>query len=288
LWDNADYAFQMGYFYGPFKTAWCYLFIMNHLQFCVFVTVLNLVLWQDEIAMLIAPMSLNTLYVAFILFVRPYESRLDNILEAVFYTICAFGSGLGLLQMHDPKNMFIDVRAPLISEAKSQRTPMISVLVSALHMEVGTIILRARVCTRVRVWLQAMTWVNLLTMCIFLGNAATGVVAAILAVLGLYPKATAAGDEDSLDEAWVEGSSVPDEFHVSRPVQHWRHGYGFAFGVNHSEKEPFLVCFASGFAKRCALLPHLPEANSFAYLCNQRSHGLPLCLPDIAGTLRRS
>jgi hypothetical protein len=147
LWDNADYAFQMGYFYGPFKTAWCYLFVMNHLQFCVFVTVLNLVLWQDEIAMLIAPMSLNAFYVAFILFVRPYESRLDNILEAVFYTICAFGSGLGLLQMHDPNNMFIDVRTPLISEAKSQRTPMISVLVSALHMEVGTIIC-VLVCVR--------------------------------------------------------------------------------------------------------------------------------------------
>jgi hypothetical protein len=116
-----------------------------------------------------------------------------------------------------------------------------------------------------------MTWVNLLTMCIFLGNAATGVVAAILAVLGLYPKATAAGDEDSLDEAWVEGNSISDEFHVSRPVQHWRHGYGFAFDVNHNEKKPFLVCFASGFAKRCALQPHLPEANSFAYL---RTSGL--------------
>ena len=133
-----------------------------------------------------------------------------------------------------------------------------------------------------------MTWVNLIAICIFFANAASGVVMAILAVSGVYPKAKAAGDEDSLDDAWVEGSAVPDEFHVSRPIKHWRHGYGFAFDVNRDEKRPFLVCFASGFAKRCALLPHLPEANSFAYLCNQRSHGLPLCLPDIAGTLRRS
>jgi hypothetical protein len=96
-------------------------------------------------------------------------------------------------------------------------------------------------------------------MCVFLGNGASGIIMAILAVLGLYPKATAAGDKDSLDEAWVEGSSVPDEFHVSRPVQHWRHGYGFAFDVNRNEKKPFLVCFASGFAKRYALQPDCPE-----------------------------
>ena len=108
-------------------------------------------------------------------------------------------------------------------------------------------------------WLQAMTWVNLITMCIFLGNAASGVVMAVLAVSGVYPKAEAAGDEDSLDDAWVEGSAVPDEFHVSRPIKHWRHGYGFAFDVNRDEKKPFLVCFASGFAKRYALQPDFPE-----------------------------
>ena len=103
-------------------------------------------------------------------------------------------------------------------------------------------------------WLQAMTWVNLITMCIFLGNAASGVVTAVLAVSGVFPKAEASGDEDSLDDAWVEGSAVPDEFHVSRPIKHWRHGYGFAFDVNRDEKKPFLVCFASGFAKRYALV----------------------------------
>ena len=102
-------------------------------------------------------------------------------------------------------------------------------------------------------WLQAMTWVNLITMCIFLGNGASGVAVAILQVVRVDPKANAAGDEDSLDEAWVEGSGVPDAFHVSRPMKHWRHGYGFAFDVNHSEKKPYLVCFASGSAKRYAL-----------------------------------
>ena len=110
----------------------------------------------------------------------------------------------------------------------------------------------ARACMRVGV-VQAMTWVNLLAMCLFLGNGASGVVVAILQVVGVYSKANAAGDEDSLDEAWVEGSGVPDAFHVSRPMKHWRHGYGFAFDVNHSEKKPYLVCFASGSAKRYAL-----------------------------------
>jgi hypothetical protein len=98
-----------------------------------------------------------------------------------------------------------------------------------------------------------MTWFNLLAMCLFLGNGASGVAVAILQVVRGDPKANAAGDEDSLDEAWVEGSGVPDAFHVSRPMKHWRHGYGFAFDVNHSEKKPYLVCFASGSAKRCAV-----------------------------------
>ncbi len=100
---------------------------------------------------------------------------------------------------------------------------------------------------------QAMTWVNLLAMCLFLGHGASGVAVAILQVVGVYSKTDAAGDEDSLDEAWIEGSGVPDAFNVSRPMKHWRHGYGFAFDVNHSEKKPYLVCFASGSAKRCAL-----------------------------------
>ena len=136
-------------------------------------------------------------------------------------------------------------------------------------------------------WLQAMTWVNLITMCIFLGNAASGVVMAILAVSGVYPKAEAAGDEDSLDDAWVEGSAVPDEFHVSRPMQHWRHGYGFAFDINRTEKKPFLVCFASGFAKRYALQPDLPVESSFRNLRSIRSHGLRF-LCRTAGTMRIS
>ena len=127
--------------------------------------------------------------------------------------------------------------------------------VSAWHTRVYV---RARACASVRVHacvgvVQAMTWFNLLAMCLFLGNGASGVVVAILQVVGVYSKTNAAGDEDSLDEAWIEGSGVPDAFHVSRPMKHWRRGYGFAFDVNHSEKKPYLVCFASGSAKRCAL-----------------------------------
>ena len=143
---------------------------------------------------------------------------------------------------------------------------------------------------QVRVFVvQAMTWVNLLAMCIFLGNGASGVAVAILEVVGVYRKTNAAGDEDSLDEAWVEGSGVPDAFHVSRPMKHWRHGYCFAFDVNHSEKKPYLVCFASGSAKRCAL-PDFLTANSLRRLHCMRSHELLFCLKlaDFAGTLRTS
>ena len=134
-----------------------------------------------------------------------------------------------------------------------------------------------------------MTWVNLLAMCIFLGNGASGVAVAILQVVRGDPKANAAGDEDSLDEAWVEGSGVPDAFHVSRPMKHWRHGYGFAFDVNHSEKKPYLVCFASGSAKRCAL-PDFLTAKSLRRFHRMRSHELRVCLKlaDFAGTLRTS
>jgi hypothetical protein len=110
LWDSTDCLFQMGYFYGPLKTGWCYLSVINHLQLCVLVTMFNLIFWQDETAMAIAPMLLDALYVVVILVVRPYASRLDNILEVVFYTICAFGFGLSVLQMHDPENVLIEVR----------------------------------------------------------------------------------------------------------------------------------------------------------------------------------
>ena len=110
LWDNSDCLFQMGYFYGPLKMGWCYLSILNHLQLCVLVTVINLVFWQDEMAMVIATISLNLLYTAVTLFGRPYQSWLDNILETIFYTICAFGSALSLLQVYDPENMLIEVR----------------------------------------------------------------------------------------------------------------------------------------------------------------------------------
>ena len=142
-----------------------------------------------------------------------------------------------------------------------------------------------RVCAQVRVFVvQAMTWVNLLAMCLFLGNGASGVVVAILQVVGVYSKANAAGDEDSLDEAWVEGSGVPDAFHVSRPMKHWRRGYGFAFDVNHSEKKPYLVCFASGSAKRCAL-PDFLRASS---LCRyQRMRFERVAVFFEAGGLRR-
>ena len=133
-------------------------------------------------------------------------------------------------------------------------------------------------CVQVRVFVvQAMTWFNLLAMCLFLGNGASGVVVAILQVVGVYSKANAAGDEDSLDEAWIEGSGVPDAFNVSRPMKHWRRGYGFAFDVNRTEKKPFLVCFASGFAKRYALQPDLPVESSFRKLLDIRSHGLCFC-----------
>ena len=110
LWDNSDCLFQMGYFYGPLKMGWCYLSIMNHLQLCVLMTVFDLIFWRDEMAMVVATMSLNLLYAAVTLFGRPYQSWLDNILETIFYTICAFGFGLSLLQMHDPEHMLIQVR----------------------------------------------------------------------------------------------------------------------------------------------------------------------------------
>jgi hypothetical protein len=110
LWHDKDCQFEMGYFYEPLKTAWCYLFIVNHLQLCVLVTVLSLMFWQDPMAMAIAPIPLTVLYVAVVLFGQPFHSRLDSSLEAVFYTVCVLGFGLSILQMNDPENMFIDVR----------------------------------------------------------------------------------------------------------------------------------------------------------------------------------
>jgi hypothetical protein len=110
LWHDKDCQFEMGYFYEPLKRAWCYLFIVNHLQLCVLVTVLSLVFWQDQMAMAIAPIPLTVLYVTVVLFGRPFHSHLDNILEALFYTVCGIGFGLSILQMNDPENMFIDVR----------------------------------------------------------------------------------------------------------------------------------------------------------------------------------
>jgi hypothetical protein len=95
-----------------------------------------------------------------------------------------------------------------------------------------------------------MLWVNLGTMCGFLANSASGIVLAILKELGVYPKAAQAhGQEDYGDEAWIEGSSVPDEFRTSRPVKDWRHGHGFAIAVEEENQNPYLVCFASGLAK---------------------------------------
>ena len=93
-------------------------------------------------------------------------------------------------------------------------------------------------------------WLNLGAMCVFLANGASGVVFAILASLGIYPKvAPANGRRDAVDEAWVEGSGVLDAFRASRPVKHWHHGYGFAIAVDTEKEKPYLVCFANGLAE---------------------------------------
>ena len=107
---------------------------------------------------------------------------------------------------------------------------------------------------------QAMTWVNLAAMCFFLANAALGVVMAILEDLGIYPKAAKAHGNEDADEAWVEGESVPDEFRASRPVRHWRHGYGFAIMVEHEQPKPYVVCFESGLTKWYGLQRHALKA----------------------------
>ena len=105
-------------------------------------------------------------------------------------------------------------------------------------------------------------WLNLVAMCAFLAHAASGVVFAILDVFKVYNKvAQANGEEEAFgkasvagkDDAWIEGSGVPDAFQPSRRMEHWRHGHGFAIAVDFEKERPYLVCFASGSAKRCAL-----------------------------------
>jgi hypothetical protein len=105
-------------------------------------------------------------------------------------------------------------------------------------------------------------WLNLVAMCAFLAHAASGVVFAILDVFKVYNKvAQANGEEEAFgkasvagkDDAWIEGSGVPDAFQPSRRMEHWRHGHGFAIAVDFEKERPYLVCFASGSAKRYAL-----------------------------------
>ena len=109
-WDDAICVFQFGYFYDPFKKNWRYWFLVNHLQLCVLTTVLSVVFWVDEMAMVIAPMIVHILYLAVIIFGRPFESWLDNILEAVLMTISILGYGFSVLLIQDPENVAIEVR----------------------------------------------------------------------------------------------------------------------------------------------------------------------------------
>ena len=109
-WDDAICVFQFGYFYDPFKKNWRYWFLVNHLQLCVLTTVLSVVFWVDEMAMVIAPMIVHILYLAVIIFGRPFESWLDNILEAVLMTISILGYGVSVLLIQDPENAAIEVR----------------------------------------------------------------------------------------------------------------------------------------------------------------------------------
>ena len=108
-WHDKDCMFQMGYFYGYYKQQWCYLYIMNHLNLCVLVTVSNLIFWQDEQAMAIVPILLHVLYLALILLHRPFEEGLDNILEVILVSVNIFGFVLSLIQLHDPESVFIEV-----------------------------------------------------------------------------------------------------------------------------------------------------------------------------------
>jgi hypothetical protein len=106
-------------------------------------------------------------------------------------------------------------------------------------------------------------WLNLVAMCAFLAHAASGVV---LAILNDFKSkaAQADGEEESggkasvagRDDAWIEGSGVPDAFLPSRRTKHWRHGHGFAIAVDTEKEKPYLVCFASGLAQWCATARH--------------------------------
>ena len=118
-WDVADCVFQLGYFYDPYKPHWRYVFILNHVQLCVLVNVFSVVFLFDETGMVIAPIILHILYLAVVVFGRPFESRLDNVLEAVLITISVLGFGLGLIRMHDPENAAIEVRAKRNAASKA-------------------------------------------------------------------------------------------------------------------------------------------------------------------------
>jgi hypothetical protein len=114
----------LGYFYDPYKKNWRYLFLVNHLQLCVLTTVLSVVFWVDELAMVIAPIILHILYLAVIIFGRPFESLLDNILEAVLLTISIVGFGFSLLLIQDPENVAIEVRIPPTCTNAHERAPL--------------------------------------------------------------------------------------------------------------------------------------------------------------------
>ena len=121
-------------------------------------------------------------------------------------------------------------------------------------------------------------WVNLVAMCVFLVHAASGVVLAILDVLGIYPKAAQAnGETESEQEAWAEGSDVLAEFQATRPVRHWQNGYGFAIAVDAAQEKPYLVCFASGLAERYVLQPGVPWHPRFAASLPSRGLRFWLC-----------
>ena len=110
--------------------------------------------------------------------------------------------------------------------------------------------------------MQVFMWLNLVAMCAFVAHAASGVVFAILE--DLKPKTARddgqekSGGETSVagkDDAWIEGSGVPDAFLPSRRTKHWRHGHGFAIAVDTEKEKPYLVCFASGLAQWCVYSP---------------------------------
>ena len=110
MWDDEDCLFELGYFYDCYKKNWRYLFIMNHLQLCVLLTLFGAIFSLDELGMVIAPTILHFLYLGVVVVGQPLGSRLDNILEAVLVAINIFGLGLSLLLIRDPQNVVIEVR----------------------------------------------------------------------------------------------------------------------------------------------------------------------------------